>query len=71
MKLRLVGRGDAGHDEAGRGAADLRVVPVAEGARPPKRRRATAAGFTGRAGQAVEIVTRKRRWLLVGLGPAP
>jgi len=48
--------------------APVRAVPVAAGARPPKRRRAAVAGFTGVAGQVAEIVTRRRRLLLLGLG---
>lgn len=51
-----------------RSDAPVRVVPVSAGARPPKRRRAAVAGFTGAAGEVAEIVTRRRRLLLVGLG---
>lgn len=60
MKARLARRTGSG--------ADARVVPVREGAAPPKARRAAVAGFTGKAGQACELVTRKRRLLLVGCG---
>ncbi len=48
--------------------ADVRVVPVREGAAPPKALRAAIAGFTGKAGDVCELVTRKRRLLLVGCG---
>ena len=48
--------------------ADARVVPVREGAAPPKARRAAIAGFAGKAGETCELVTRKRRLLLVGCG---
>jgi len=34
----------------------------------PKPHRAAAAGFTGRLGQVSEVVTRKRRLLLLGMG---
>ena len=43
-------------------------MPVAEGAEPPRPRRAALAGFTGRAGQACELVGRRRRLLLLGVG---
>lgn len=51
-----------------RSSAPARAVPVAAGAVPPKLNRAVVAGFTGRLGQASEIVTRRRRLLLVGMG---
>ena len=47
------------------------AVPVLPGAAPPKPKRAAAAGFTGRAGQASEVATRRRRLLLLGMGTAP
>lgn len=48
--------------------ADARVIPVREGAEPPRPRRAAAAGFTGKAGESCELVTRRRRLLLVAAG---
>lgn len=48
--------------------ADARIIPVRAGAEPPKPRRAAVAGFTGKAGESCELVTRKRRLLLVGAG---
>ncbi len=48
--------------------ANARAVPVREGAEPPKALRAAIAGFTGKAGEVCELVTRKRRLLLVGCG---
>jgi leucyl aminopeptidase len=46
----------------------VRAVPLAAGAVPPKPRLAAVAGFTGRLGQVSEVVTRKRRLLLLGMG---
>ncbi len=45
--------------------AAVRAVPVAEGAAPPKAGRAARAGFGPRAGQVAEVLTQKRRLLLV------
>ncbi len=61
MKLRFVRRSTAG----------VRAVPLAVGAVPPKPELAVVAGFTGRRGQVSEVVTRKRRLLLLGMGEAP
>ncbi len=51
-----------------RSAAPVRAVPVRVGAASPKPRRAAVAGFTGAAEQAVLLVGRKRRMLLIGAG---
>lgn len=51
-----------------RSKAPLRAVPVLQGVEPPKPRRAAVAGFTGRTGQACELVGRRRRLLLLGAG---
>lgn len=61
MRLRFVRRSDAA----------ARAVPLAMDGTAPKPHRAAVAGFTGRRGQVSEIVTRKRRLLLLGLGDAP
>jgi len=54
-----------------RSAAPVRAVPLGAGRPPPKPRLAAVAGFTGRRGQVSEVVTRKRRLLLLGMGAAP
>jgi leucyl aminopeptidase len=54
-----------------RSAAGVRAVPLPAGNPAPKPHRAAVAGFTGRRGQVSEIVTRKRRLLLLGMGDAP
>ena len=54
-----------------RSAAGVRAVPLGIGAPPPKPKLAAVAGFTGRRGQVSEVVTRKRRLLLLGMGEAP
>ena len=46
-------------------------MPLAPGSLAPKPHRAAVAGFTGRRGQVSEVVTRKRRLLLLGLGDVP
>ncbi len=46
-------------------------MPLAAGSPAPKPHRAAVAGFTGRRGQVSEIVTHKRRLLLLGMGDAP
>ncbi len=51
-----------------RSAAPARAVPLTEDAPPPKPHLALAAGFAGRLGQVSDIVTRKRRLLLLGMG---
>jgi len=51
-----------------RSAAPARAVPLGAGMPPPKPHLAAAAGFTGRLGQVSEVVTRKRRLLLLGMG---
>lgn len=51
-----------------RSKALLRALPVVEGAEPPKARRAAVAGFAGKAGQAFELVGRRRRLLMLGVG---
>lgn len=51
-----------------RSTAPARAVPLGRSTEPPKPHRAAVAGFTGRLGQASEIVTRKRRLLLLGMG---
>jgi leucyl aminopeptidase len=52
--------------------AAVRAVPVAPGAPPPKPDRAARAGFGGRAGQVAgqvaEVLTKKRRLLLIRAG---
>jgi len=53
-----------------RSAAGVRAVPLAVGMAPPKPELAAVAGFTGRRGQVSEVVTRKRRLLLLGMGEA-
>ncbi len=52
----------------GRSTAPARAVPLGLGMAPPKPHLAAAAGFTGRLGQVSELVTRKRRLLLLGMG---
>ena len=49
-------------------AAPVRAVPVRAGMPAPRAERAAVAGFTGAVAQAVELVGRKRRLLLVGAG---
>ena len=51
-----------------RSTAPARAVPLGVGATPPKPHLAAAAGFVGRVGQVSDIVTRKRRLLLLGMG---
>ncbi len=51
-----------------RSKAPARAVPVLPGAAPPKPKRAGVAGFTGRAGEVVEVNTSRRRLLLLGMG---
>ena len=48
-----------------RSAARVWAVPVALGGRPPKPERAALAGFGDRAGQVAEVLTGKRRRLLI------
>ncbi|MGI4953951.1 MAG: leucyl aminopeptidase family protein [Janthinobacterium lividum] len=48
-----------------RSKAPVRAVPVPVGATPPKAARAARAGFGEQAGQVAEILTRRRRLLLV------
>ena len=48
-----------------RSDAQTRAVPVAAGAEPPKPDRAARAGFGPRPGQIAEILTGKRRLLLI------
>ena len=45
--------------------AKARAVPVAPGAVPPKAGRAALAGFGDRVGQVAEVLTKKRRLLLI------
>lgn len=51
-----------------RSTAPARAVPLGVAAAPPKPHLAAAAGFTARLGQVSEVVTRKRRLLLLGMG---
>jgi len=51
-----------------RSTAPARAVPLGVTAAPPKPHLAAAAGFTARLGQVSEVVTRKRRLLLLGMG---
>jgi len=53
---------------ARRSAAPARAVPLGASDIPPKPELAAAAGFAGRLGQVSEVVTRKRRLLLLGMG---
>ncbi len=61
MRLRFVRRSDA----------PARAVPRTAGSLVPKPKRAAVAGFTGRRGQVSEVVTHRRRLLLLGMGNAP
>lgn len=63
MKTRLTRRV---HGKAAR--SDLRIMAVAEGADPPKPRRAAVLGFAGKAGEACDLATKRGRLLLVGCG---
>jgi leucyl aminopeptidase len=51
-----------------RSEASVRAVPVPKGVPPPKPRRSARAGFTDREGQVAEILTKKRRLLLIRAG---
>ncbi len=48
-----------------RSTAPVRAVPVPLGAAPPRPEQAMLAGFGERAGQVAEVLTRKRRLLLI------
>ena len=51
-----------------RSEAVIRAVPIPKGAIPPKPKRAAQAGFTDREGQIAEILSKKRRLLLIRTG---
>ena len=51
-----------------RSDAKTRAVPVQKGAAPPRPDKAARAGFGDREGQVAEILTRKRRLLLIRAG---
>ena len=51
-----------------RSTAPVRAVALVAGAVPPKPELAAVAGFTGRLGQVSDLVTRKRRLVLLGMG---
>ena len=56
MRLRFVRRSGAG----------VRVVPCLTGQSWPKPRRSARAQFAGKPGDAIELVSRSRRWLMLG-----